>query len=145
MIDLTKVSFPGVYFGEKHTFSDLQLFMLGGPEISPPTVQSTSIQVPCRDGLLHLTTALDGQVHYYDRDWKCTFAVLDRSNFDSTCSQLLNYLHGKELNCQSDTDPDYYYTGEFAVDSIDYDAGMITVNGSVAPYKTSLTDGSKSL
>ena len=145
MIDLTKMSFPGVCFGEKHTFADFGLLMIGGPEIGAPEVQSKSIQVPGRDGLLHYTTALDGKVHYYDRDWKCTFAVLDRTNFDCVCSNVLNYLHGCHLDCCSDTDPDYYYTGDFSVEDIDYSDGTITIKGSVAPYKTHQVNGSKSL
>lgn len=145
MIQATKTLFPGVKFGEKHTLDDFGLIMLGGPEIAPPVVQSASVKIPGRDGLLSLTTVLDGNVHYYNRSWKCQFMAIDRSVFLSTCSSVLNYLHGQQLKCICDLEDGYYYTGEFSVDGIDYENGTITIVGDCSPYKVSVADGTKSL
>lgn len=122
-----------------NTWTDWKLVMLEVPVISPPEVQSSLLQVPGRDGLLRLTEALDGTVHYYSRTWTATFYVDDYKNFDDRCSEVMDFLHGKYLKVVSDADPDYYYAGEFTVDSIDYANGTLTIVGTVDPYKMETT------
>ena len=49
-----------------HTGNDLDLVQ-EKKEIGKPTVQSYTVQVPGRNGLLNLTKALTGKVSYYNR------------------------------------------------------------------------------
>lgn len=126
-----------------HSFCDLGLLMLGGPVISAPEVQETYITIPGRDGKLCLNTALDGNVHFYNRTYEVQFFMQGKA-FEARLSELLDLMHGKTLRVSSDYDEDYYYTGEWKV-TPDYSKGIITITGDVQPYKTSFIDGSKSL
>lgn len=144
MIDKSKLNMPGVSFDGKHTWLDYGLFMEGSPSIGMPEVQSTLIQIPGRDGLLRLSAAVDGTVHYYNRSFTASFFPNDRAAFVDTVSVLAAAIHGKFVKMVPDCDSEFFFEGEFYVEP-DYENGSITVSGSLNPFKVHIKKGDKRL
>lgn len=143
MINASRITLPGVSFGGKHTWNNYRL-ILDSLSISMPEVQSTLVQIPGRDGLLRLTEARDGTVHYNNRTFSSTFSPNDKRTFINTVSELATALHGKRVQIICDFDKDYYYYGEMTVEP-DYDTCSISISGSLEPYKVHRTSGAKKL
>lgn len=108
--------------------------VLGGPVISPPEIQQSYLEIPGRDGALNLTEALDGYAHYKDRTYLLRL-LLPQRNFEEKLSFLMNTLHGKSMGVSSDADPGYHYRGLWAITEVDWENGIVTVTGTVEPYK----------
>lgn len=108
--------------------------VLGGPVISPPEIQYSYLEIPGRDGSLNLTEALDGYAHYKDRTYLLRL-LLPQSNFEEKLAFLMNALHGKSRAVSSDADPDYHYIGLWSITEVDWENGIVTVMGTVEPYK----------
>lgn len=127
----------GIYFGEIHSFNDLNLILAPfTPE--PATPQTNLLTVPGRDGYLDLTEA-NGEVKFNSRDFKFTFTIADDDalTFDERLTAVSNALNGKRCNITLDRDPDFYWVGRCAVDAYDQEknVGKIVVRATVEPYK----------
>lgn len=127
----------GVTFGNKHTWIDWGLLQTGPAALSFPIVQTNYVEVPGRDGLLDLSAALTGDVSYQMRDFTVPLmSTATPEDWPALYSQILNAVHGKQLNATLDEDPDYYYMGRFAVDFPTYDGTFqFSITGVVYPYK----------
>lgn len=127
----------GVYFGEIHSFNDLNL-ILAPFTPAPAEPQTNFLKIPGRDGLLDLTEA-NGEVKYNSRDFVFTFTIdpTDKKTFDEKVSQVSNALNGKQCKITLDRDPDYYWFGRCVVNKYAQNKkiGQITVNATVDPYK----------
>jgi hypothetical protein len=110
----------------------------------PPDVQTEFIDIPGMDGRLDATQALDGIVHYKDRDYEQDFLIVDpEADWHSIYSNLLNYLHGRKMKAVFDDDPLWYYEGRLSVGEPKADeAGyiIIPIEGTLKPYKYSVID-----
>lgn len=127
----------GVYFGEIHSFRDLNL-ILAPFAPTPATPQTNFLTVPGRDGHLDLTEA-NGEVKYNSREFLFTFTVApgDALTFDERASMVANALNGLRCRITLDRDPDFYWVGRCVVDKYtqDKNIGKIIVKATVDPYK----------
>lgn len=144
MISPNNINMPGITIAGKHTWRDYKLFMEGEPEIGMPETQSIMLPIPGRDGLLRLTQARDGIVHYNNRSFSASFSPNDRTTFKQTCSVIAGLLHGNSIQMTVDSEPDYIYTGEFSVEP-NYAACTLTINASLEPFKKHRTSGNLTL
>lgn len=139
----------GIRFGSIHTYDDWKL-LLAQKQIGLPEVKTTTVEVPGVDGILDLTEALTGSVCYGNRELSFTFIALDALS-GMTWAELLTKIsaaiHGKKMDIVLDDDPEWKYTGRVTIDSFETSRSKRTVviKCDCDPYKTSLTDGSKSL
>ena len=116
------------------------------PDIALPGVTTNYADIPGRDGSLDLSDAMTGRPVYTDRTGTIEFLVMndkrnDSSTFNGTWADLRNnivqYLHGKTRFMTAESEPDYYYSGRFAVDSwsSESDYSHITISYRLRPFK----------
>lgn len=127
----------GIYFGEIHSFYDLNLVL--APFVPVPAQPKTNyIDLVGGDGSLDLTEA-HGEVKFYDRDFTFTFTVhpSDEMTFDEKVTQVSNALNGKKCKITLDRDDCYYWEGRCTVDRYLQDKRLkqIVVKATVKPYK----------
>lgn len=124
---------------ERHSFKDFGIYPKTKGMPDPPKVQTEFIDIPGMDGRLDASQALDGLVHYENRDYEQEFLIVDKEiDWHTIYSTLLNFLHGRHMGIIFDDDPLWYYEGRFEVgDPKPDDAGYITipVKGTLKPYK----------
>ena len=128
----------GVTFGDKHSYRDWGLILKSRPVISPPSPKTLYIDIPGSDGVLDLTESLTGDVKFENRTITCEFNVIDnRKRWSNIYSEILYYLHGRQMKIMLDEDPTYYYVGRFQVNEWKSDkvTSLITIEGNVEPYK----------
>lgn len=128
----------GVTFGDKHSYRDWGLILKSRPVISPPSPKTLYIDIPGSDGVLDLTESLTGDVKFENRTITCEFNVIDnRKRWSNIYSEILDYLHGRQMKIMLDEDPTYYYVGRFQVNEWKSDkvTSLITIEGNVEPYK----------
>lgn len=134
----------GVYFDEKHSYDDFGLFFCKRT-ISPPEPQTNYIEVPGRNGVIDMSTALTGSVKYKTRTISMTFRKfdIDYENYDVLRTTIMDAIHGKRMQIVFDDDGQYYYSGVLSVGAFK-EVGRrvceftITAN-SVQPYKYNRT------
>lgn len=139
----------GVTLNGKHCLTDLGMYLTNA-EIGQPTPQTTFLTIPGRDGSLDLSEALDGEMHYQDRKISLTFAstpLLSGKTWPAFLSDISGLIHGMKTQIAFDGDGDYYYSGRGEVTDFNISGNLysITMEFVCSPYKTSLTDGTKSL
>lgn len=130
----------GVTFGDKHTYRDWGLLPTLRPEVSPPEPKITRVTIPGADGALDLTQALTDDVKYKNRKIDFEFLVIGgREHWSMLYSDILDYLHGQNMQIILDEDPEYYYNGRVEVDSwkSNQDTSRIALVAEVEPYKLS--------
>lgn len=106
----------GVRIGDKHT--DDYSLTVTDMSISEPEVQTYSLEIPGRNGLLDLTE-INGAVRYKNRTVKLSCVHQEkRPYYWHTCySELLKNYHGKRCNIIFDSEKDYYYSGRLCISS----------------------------
>lgn len=130
----------GVTFGDKHTYRDWGLLPTLRPEVSPPEPKIIRVDVPGADGSLDLTQSLTADVKYKNRKIDFEFLVIGgREHWSMLYSDILDYLHGQNMQIILDEDPEYYYNGRVEVDSwkSNQDMSRIALVAEVEPYKLS--------
>ena len=127
----------GVYFGDIHSFYDLNL-ILAPFTPTPATPKTNYVDVAGSDEIIDLTEA-HGKVFYNPRDFSFTFTInpADRMTFDEKVTQVSNALNGKRCMITIDRDPEYYWLGRCVVNQYKQNKriGQIVVNAKVNPYK----------
>jgi hypothetical protein len=113
--------------------------------VQPPDVRETYIDIAGMDGELDLSEVLTGYPSYGSRDAKWEFTVIDRSQWDSVYSRLMNEIHGRRMYVILDEDSKYYYTGRLKVDSFKSkkNTATIVIDGYLDPYKISYAEDSE--
>ena len=122
----------------KNTWDDWHLIPATRPLIKPPSPKINRIEIPGGDGSLDLTNILAGRPTYSDRSGSWSFYVENGfKEWSDLYSEIMAYLHGKDLQCSLEDDPFYYYEGRFAVNEWRSDPynSMITINYVLGPYK----------
>ena len=106
----------GLTIGGLHTFRDLGLVLIE-ETIGSPEVQTYTVEVPGRNGLLDLTEALNGEVAYKNRT--CTWKFADWREYGARTNALvaaMNWLHGRKLDFVLDDRSEYTGTGRFTAE-----------------------------
>ena len=133
--------YHSITIGDKNTWDDWHLIPTSRPLFNPPSVKTTLVSIPGGDGSLDLTEALAGRPTYENRTGSWTFAVENGfRDWAELYSEVMAYLHGKELIAILEDDPNYYYKGRFAVNGwkSNKDYSEITIDYNVGPYKKSV-------
>lgn len=129
----------GVTFGSKHSFHDLGLWLKKYPEITPPVPKTKYADVPGADGLLDISKILTGHMQYNRRTITMEFSIMGaREMWPEKHSDILDLLHGQEMDLILDDDPEYCYTGLLSVSGFDPQkvTSGVTITMDVEPYKT---------
>lgn len=101
-----------------HTANDLGLIMTA-KDLPPPTVQTYTVEVPGRNGLLDLSEFLTGEPRYSNRKLKFEFlGDGSRETVLSLIDKMLSY-HGKKITITTDDFKGWYYTGRAEVAYVD--------------------------
>lgn len=108
-----------------HTGNDLDLVQ-EKKEIGKPEIQSHTVEVPGRNGLLNLTKSLTGKVAYTNR--KLEFQYFgDGSRAELLLlDDLFSEYHGETVRIIDDDRPNHYYEGEMSV-STEIHGNYITI------------------
>ena len=124
-----------------HTGNDLDLVQ-EKKEIGKPTVQSYTVQVPGRNGLLNLTKALTGKVSYYNRTLSFQYFGSGSRAGLLELDAIMSRFHGETIRIIDDDYPDHYYEGEATVSAAFngvYIIITLTVNAQPFRLKTAKT------
>ena len=139
-IDFFQVSEKANLSGAFNTWRDWHLVPTSRPVVNPPKTRTEYVTVPGRDGILDFSEALDG-IHYDNRTGSWEFVVANDYHKDITWakiySDIMNNLHGKNLNVSFLDDPEFYYTGRIYVNqwkSNEY-WSTITLDYDLYPFK----------
>lgn len=135
----------GIIISDRHNNTrdsniDWHLVPTGILSVKPPTVKTKIIENPGSDGVIDLTEAVAGFPLYGNRQDSWEFLVLnDWTSWDLLYSDILNFLHGKEVSVRLTDDNDYFYRGRLEVDAYasDKNNSKITLNYDFEPYKLS--------
>lgn len=136
-----KVSFDG-----KDSYSEYGL-LLAKKEVDLPQVQTNMQLVPGRDGLLDLSAALDGEIHYKNRTIKLTFvAAKSEKAWADILSTFCSAVHGQNCKIIFGEDTGHYYTGRCTVSKHTLSGGMqkIVVTCDCQPFRAKVAETSVS-
>jgi hypothetical protein len=114
---------------EIHTGNDLDLVQ-EVKKIGKPTVQSYTVQVPGRNGLLNLTKGLTGKVAYYNRSLSFQYFGDGPMSRLLEIDELFSRYHGETIQIIDDDYPDHYYEGEATVSTV-FNGNYLTITLSV--------------
>lgn len=108
-----------VQFGEFHTADDWDL-ILNAKTMNPPNPKTVTVTVDGRDGDLDLSEALTGEVKYSRRSATFTFLLTGYTESEraETLTEIINSIHGKNLNIIEPDDPDHYLVGRCTVSDV---------------------------
>jgi len=122
-----------ILFGSKSTKTDYG-FIVAPYFIPMPTVQTSFVEIPGRDGMLDLTEGF-GLVRYSNRAIALTLYAV--APYEQMVSDFVNDVHGKRMELVFDRDDSFYYIGRVSVDGLEKHDGYcaITVNVNAEPYK----------
>lgn len=139
------VKMASVNFGEKNTWDDWGMVPVERPVIAFPPVKSNIIDLTGADGQIDLLDIIVKAPVYANRTGKLIFRMVNSPGSDSIAkrkNQIAHYLHGVTMDMVLDEEPEYYYTGKFAVDDIEYKGNGayadITIKYDLEPYKRSM-------
>jgi phage-related protein len=133
----------GVYFDEYHSADDWNL-ILHSKRIDPPTPKVVKVSVDGRDGDLNLSRTLTGEMKFENREASFSFLVTEgtQSEREESINNILNLIHGKELNIIEPDDTEYYLVGECRVSDIKNDKayGSFKITADCEPYRYSVNE-----
>ena len=128
------------YKNVRDTHLDWHLVPTGILAVEPPSVKTKIVENPGSDGVIDLTEAVTGYPQYGQRQGSWDFYILNGwYSWDVLYSEILNFLHGKQLSVRLTDDNDYFYRGRMTVNSrkSDKDHSQITLDYDFEPYKLS--------
>ena len=126
----------------KNSWDDWHLVPSSRLIFSPPPIKTKYVDIPGADGSIDLTETLLGRPAYENRTGELEFIVVNGyGEWKDRYSEILNYLHGRQMRAVLEDDPGYYYIGRFTVDEwgSEENWSTITISYNVDPYKRSLT------
>ena len=126
----------GLTLGGYHTFRDWSMIAEEIPVFAMPEPKTNFVEVAGMDGALDYTEVL-GNVTYKNRKGSVNFLVLNDTQWQAAYSAIAMATHGKRLNCILDDDPNYFYTGRFAINKwqSERDYSRIVIDYDLDPYK----------
>lgn len=123
-----------------NTDKDWHLVPASRPVVNPPGVKTKIIENPGGDGIIDLTETVTGFPLYDQRTGSWEFYVLnDWVKWQDRYEEILNELHGKNVQAILNDDQEYYYNGRVTVNqwTSDKDHSKITLDYNFDPYKLS--------
>lgn len=129
----------GVTFGDKHSFHELGLWLKKYPEITPPVPKTKYVEVMGMDGALNLSKVQTGHMQYHRRMITMEFSILaERETWPEKHSNIMDLLHGEDMDLILDDDPEFCYTGTLSVSAFDPQkvTSGVTITMNAEPYKT---------
>jgi phage-related protein len=115
-----------IFNGEEiHTGDDLDLVQ-EKKEIGKPTIQSFTVEVPGRNGLLNLTKSLTGSVTYYNRSMSFQYFGTGTREDLLELDEIMSRFHGQTIRIIDDDHPNHYYEGEVSVGT-EFHGNYITI------------------
>lgn len=115
-----KIKFNGV---TKHTGTDFDMVQ-EVKNIDMPEVQSYKVEVPGRNGLVNLTSALTGRVTYKNRPIHLEYFRDGPRYQRANLKNQLSVYHGQTVEIHDDDLITHHYVGECSVSYEDYPAYM---------------------
>ena len=130
-----------IFNNEKSAYYDWNI-VLTKADIPLPSVKTSSVNIKGANGILDLSEVLTGDVCYENRDIKLTFSMMEDMDYNSTISNIANYLHGKKVTMKLTNDDVYFYSGRAVINQWDYSPGKgkLVIAISADPYKYSVTE-----
>lgn len=129
----------GVMFGSLHSYYNLGLLLKSYPAITPPAPKTKYVEVLGADGALDLSKVLTGYVQYHRRTLTMEFNIIGpRKSWPEKHSEIMDALHGEDVEIVLDDDPEFCYTGRVSVKGYDPQkvTSGVTITADVEPYKT---------
>lgn len=112
-----KIEVDGVKY---HTLNDWGFALGNNNYISDPELETFYVNVPYRDGVVDLSTALSKRRVFKKRELSFSLGgIRPRMNWDAEISDIRNKIHGKECKITLDNDRDHYWVGRVYV--VDFD------------------------
>lgn len=129
--------------GARNTFDDWGLIPSSRPLFVPPKKKTNYVDIPGANGALDLSEALTGFPVFNDREGSIEFYVDNPTGqvtpglWAQRYSDISSWLNGKKMTAVLEDDPNWYYQGQFNVDSwkSDKDRSKIVISYRVDPYK----------
>ena len=128
----------GVTFGGKHSYNDMGLLLKSYPVITPPSPKTKHVDILGADGALDLSKVLTGYLQYNRRTITMEFSIMaPREDWPAKHSEIMDALHGEEMQIVLDDDPNYCYTGILSVEGFDPQkvTSGVKITADVEPYK----------
>ena len=133
----------GVKFGDFHTSDDWGL-ILNAKSIDPPTPKYNKISVDGRDGEINLSRALTGDIKFTNRPVNFTFLLTNGTQVEreEIINEIINIIHGQELEIIEPDDQDHYLKGECTVSNVVNNKAYASFNVSAdcEPYRYALDE-----
>lgn len=129
-----------IFNGEEvHTGNDLDLVQ-EEKKIEKPKIQSYTVEVPGRNGLLNLTKGLTGRVMYNNRPLSFRYFGTGKRSQLLELDAFMSKYHGQTIRIIDDDYPNHYYEGEASV-STEFHGNYIIVSLDVdaQPFRLRLT------
>jgi hypothetical protein len=130
--------YHSITFGNKNTWDDWHLIPEERPLFLPPDTKTKYVDIPGANGHKDISEALTGEPLYENRTGDITFYVMNGyQDWTILYSEIMNYLHGQQMNAFLEDDPYFYYEGRFFVNewASEKDYSKIVISYNVAPYK----------
>lgn len=135
--------YHSMIIGGFNTWDKWHIVPTSRPSIVPPTIKENLIDVAGANGVINASYLLTGYPIYGMREGSQEFMIihdnLDKNYWVELYSDMLFRLHGRELECVLEDDPNWVYTGTFSLDplSSQKDYSRITIKYKLNPYKLS--------
>lgn len=122
----------------RNTLSDWCLLASPRPTISPPGINTKYVTVPGREIPYDMSTYLTGSVVRGPRSGSISFLADNTRpgyNWNQIKDDLIYWLHGSKCRMYLESEPDYYYEGRFAIESLssEPDWSTVTISYQVNP------------
>lgn len=134
-----------------NTWDDWGLVGSSRPTIAPPKPVTNLIKIVGATKFYNASEILTGYPTYESRTGSIEFIVLnnwnkpDAKRWIDIYNEVCEYLHGHELCCVLEDEPEYYYTGVFSVNEFksgEYNSNIV-IDYELQPYKYNRAEANK--
>lgn len=134
-----------------NTWDDWGLVGSSRPTIAPPKPVTNLIKIVGATKFYNASEILTGYPTYESRTGSIEFIVLndwnkpDAKRWIDIYNEVCEYLHGHELCCVLEDEPDYYYSGVFSVNEFksgEYNSNIV-IDYELQPYKYNRAESNK--
>lgn len=127
----------GIQYGNYHTYTAFGLY-LQKYTVGKPVPRRHKVTIPGAHGALDTSKTLTGSLLYDNRTITASFVMMGaREEWAERYSEILQAIHGQELQIILDDDPDYYYQGFVEVSDLAPENTIATfaITADCYPYK----------
>lgn len=127
-----------------NTWDDWYLIPTSMPVVSMPTMTTSYVDIPGRDGSIDLSDYLVGRPTYSDRSGTFEFIVVpEHGDLETRRTQIAAFLDGSKVTMKLEDDQGYYYEGRMRLSSWSNSDQMsrASIEYRFRPYKIRISDG----